>query len=366
MSHKTLVIGLFENTTKSEQALSALYSTGLSQGDVELVALDERLRKGLDASPPSRVGEGAAIGAGIAGSLGAIIAGFAAVGTIVTTGGAGLLIAGPLVSALAGAGAGAAAGAAIGGLIGLGIPEKEASFWGEHLGRGGVVLGVKADNEVAERVKSIFTENGAIRVTTKPAPHTRAAASTAEASRFAAPTGGNGATVRAEDWKKQSAMHRLFLDQLCDVYYAEQQLITALATLEEKASLPELAGALRDHRAQTEEHVVRLREVFGIIHVEPEEKTCPAINGIISEARELAKLDKAGPTRDAAIICAAQKAEHYEIGTYGCLRTYASTLGLPAAAEVLNQTLEEEWAADQTLTDLAESGINERAMSKSS
>jgi ferritin-like metal-binding protein YciE len=94
------------------------------------------------------------------------------------------------------------------------------------------------------------------------------------------------------------------------------------------------------------------------VGLKPEEHKCPAMNGIITEAKELMNMDGTPAERDAALICAAQKAEHYEMATYGCLRAYARTLGLDAAASLLAQTLQEEQAADRNLTELAESGIN--------
>ncbi len=374
MASGTLVLGLFENTPSADRALSDLFAAGVVKEDLSIVAADEKAAAEFGIAKQSKVGEGAAIGAGVIGALGALLAGFAAVGAI-ATGGAGVIIAGPLVAALAGAGAGAAAGGVIGGLVGLGIPEHEIHYWSEKVKKGSVLIGVKCEPAMVEGVKGIFQNNGATRMTTQsvdidhklPAGNSPTGYVAAPGMAAAFPTEphargvGSDRRIDGDDWSKTSALHALFADQLRDIYYAEHKLAEALGTLEQKAGSPGLAQAIRDHRGQTQNHIARLEEVFGLIGIKPEQKTCPAINGIISEAKELLKIDANADQRDAAIICAAQKAEHYEIGTYGCLRTYARTLGLERPAQILEQTLEEEWGADRRLSELAESGINQRA-----
>jgi ferritin-like metal-binding protein YciE len=370
MASGTLVLGLFDSSTTADRALSQLYSAGVTREDLSVVAADEKAAAQFGIAKQSKVGEGAAIGAGVLGALGAALAGFAAVGAI-ATGGAGVIIAGPLVAALAGAGAGAATGGIIGGLVGLGIPEHEVHHWADKVKKGSVLIGVKAEAARADNIKRVFEQNGATRITTQSidldAQRGSGGAPVDGVSRdgrnwqAAGYVEANGRGVAAEDWAKSSALHGLFIDQLRDIYYAEHKLADALASVEQKASSPGLAQAIRDHRAETQTHIARLNEVFQHIGVKPDQKTCPAINGIITEAKELMKMDADAAQRDAALICACQKAEHYEIGTYGCLRTYARTLGLEQPAQILEQTLEEEWNADRKLTELAESGINQRA-----
>lgn len=346
MASGTLVMGLFQSAGEAERALMALMSAGIDRGEISAVASDDQSVRDFGIEKHSRVGTGAAIGAGFGGALGAILAGFTAVGAL-ATGGAGLIVAGPLVAALAGAGAGGATGGLLGGLIGLGIPEHEIKYYAENLEKGSVLLGVRTADDNVARIRSIMEEHGATRITT-------------QGIALPAAASGHAAKV-ADEWAETNPLRRLFIDQLRDIYYAEHQLVDALERLEEGASTPQLAQALHDHREQTREHIYRLDAVFRLIGVRPEQKKCPAINGIIAEAKELLRLDDSHPQRDAAIICAAQKAEHYEIGTYGCLRNYAQTLGMAEAARLLERTLEEEWTADRKLTELAESGINQQA-----
>lgn len=345
MSNGTLVTGLFVDPLDAHRAVSALIDVGFPREEMSVVASGGRDTDEFGIDRRSRVGDGAAIGAGFGGALGALLAGFTGLGTV-ALGGAPLLIAGPIVAALAGAGAGAATGGVLGGMIGLGIPEDEVNFYKDSLGKGSVLLGVRCEADRERVVRDVMNHYNATRVT--------AQGVTVETKEAAI-------TLSAEEWGSRSPLHRLFVDQLRDVYYAEHQLEKAIGTMEEHASSPELASALSAHREETRTHITRLESVFRTIAVNPEQKKCPAINGIIVEATELMGLDNAGPMKDAAIICAAQKAEHYEIGTYGCLKTYAQTLSLPEVAEILDQTLSEEWGADKRLTELATSGINSEA-----
>lgn len=367
MADGTLVLGLFDDSGAADRALSRLFESGVQRDDLSILAADENAASEFGIAKHSKMGEGAAIGAGVVGALGAAVAGFAAVGAI-ATGGAGLLIAGPIVAALAGAGAGAATGGVIGGLIGLGIPEHEVKVLSEKVKKGAVLLGVKCANQDADRIKSIFQDNGATRITTQGvdlnALSTRFAPTQtpAKATHATAHRVDGQKPVSGDEWGKSSPMHELFSDQLRDIYYAEHKLLDSLNDLEAKAHAPDLSQAIRSHRIETQGHIDRLNNVFDMIGIKPEQKTCPAINGIIAEAKSMLKMEGDPAQRDAAIICAAQKAEHYEIGTYGCLRTYARSLGMTGAADLLEQTLEEEWSADRKLSELAEGGINRRAM----
>ncbi len=361
----TLVMGLFVETADAERALGGLMAAGFRREEISALAADRRAQAELGIEKHSKVGAGAAIGAGFGGAVGALLAGFTAIGAI-TTGGVALVAAGPLVAALAGAGAGAAAGGVVGGLTGLGIPEHEVKFYRESLEKGAVLIGVRCENERADDVRGIFKSSSASRITTQtvqldsapgPVPHNDKTA-TQPAAAASIPT---GMGISADEWSRESPLKRLFIDQLRDIYYAEHELLEALRQFESTASSPELAQAFHEHRDQTHEHIRRLDSVFQMIGVRAEKKRCPAITGILAEARELLALDETYPQRDAAIVCAAQKAEHYEIGTYGCLRTYARTLGLTGPAGLLERTLAEEWDADHKLTALAESGINQLA-----
>jgi ferritin-like metal-binding protein YciE len=153
----------------------------------------------------------------------------------------------------------------------------------------------------------------------------------------------------------------LFVHQLQDIYYAEEQLISALPKMAEKATDPQLKQGFLDHLEQTKGHVARLNQVFKMQGAQAKAVKCPAIDGIISEANETASEVEDKEVLDAALINAAQAAEHYEINRYGTLVAWAKRLGRNDCASLLQQTLDEEKATDQKLTKLAESKINAKA-----
>jgi len=158
-------------------------------------------------------------------------------------------------------------------------------------------------------------------------------------------------------------MNDLFVHQLQDIYYAEQQLVKALPKMADKATEPQLKQGFLTHLNETKEHVKRLEQVFQMHGVAVKAIDCPAIDGIIEEANETAGevADKA--VLDAALINAAQAAEHYEIVRYGSLIAWAKQLGRNDCASLLQKTLEEEKATDKKLTEVAESRVNLRAAS---
>jgi ferritin-like metal-binding protein YciE len=159
--------------------------------------------------------------------------------------------------------------------------------------------------------------------------------------------------------KDIKTMNDLFLHQLQDIYYTENQLVKALPKMAEKATDKQLKQGFLTHLDESKTHVQRLEQVFQMLGAEPKAVDCPAIDGIIEEAEEVA--DK--QVLDAALINAAQAAEHYEIARYGSLVAWAKQLGRNDIASVLQKTLEEEKATDKKLTSLAESKINLRAAS---
>jgi ferritin-like metal-binding protein YciE len=163
--------------------------------------------------------------------------------------------------------------------------------------------------------------------------------------------------------KDIKTMNDLFLHQLQDIYYAEKQLVKALPKMADKSTDKQLKQGFLTHLDETKTHVQRLEQVFQMIGAEVKAVDCPAIDGIIKEANEVAGevADKA--VLDAALINAAQAAEHYEIVRYGSLIAWAKQLGRNDVASVLQKTLEEEKATDKKLTTLAESKINLRAAS---
>ncbi|MEA1848510.1 ferritin-like domain-containing protein [Chryseobacterium sp. MHB01] len=168
----------------------------------------------------------------------------------------------------------------------------------------------------------------------------------------------DNATVDQNEMQN-SPLHKFFVSALKDVYYAENAIIEALGTMQEAATTDELKEAFEDHQLLTRKHVSRLEKVFKLINETPEKKECKAIKGIIEEGEEIIKSTEEGSmTRDAALIIAAQKVEHYEIATYGGLAQLAITMGHDKAADLLEKTLQEEEDTDYELTEIAETFIN--------
>ena len=160
---------------------------------------------------------------------------------------------------------------------------------------------------------------------------------------------------------KQKNLRELFHDTLKDIYFAEKKILSALPKMAKAAQSKELKAAFEKHETQTEEHVARLEKVFEEIDESPRGKTCDAIMGIIEEGQDVMKEFKGAPALDAGLLAAAQAVEHYEIARYGTLKTWAAELGLNQAQKLLESTLAEEKKTDATLTDLAESQVNQHA-----
>lgn len=160
---------------------------------------------------------------------------------------------------------------------------------------------------------------------------------------------------------KAKTLDDLFHDTLRDIYYAEKKILKALPKMRRAAQAKELKAAFEKHEAQTEEHVVRLEQVFEIMGKAARGKTCEAIEGIIAEGEEIAEEFKGAPALDAGLISSAQAVEHYEITRYGTLKQWAIELGMKDAAALLDETLKEEATTDEDLTSLAQSLANVRA-----
>ena len=156
-------------------------------------------------------------------------------------------------------------------------------------------------------------------------------------------------------------MDDLFVHTLRDIYYAEKQIVKSLPEMIEKASNQQLKQGFQTHLRESENHVKRLDQVFELIGKHAQGVDCPAIDGIIEEAEDVAGEVEDKTVLDAALIAATQAVEHYEMTRYGTLIAWAKQLGLNDAATLLNQTLEEEKATDKKLTQMAESQINRRA-----
>jgi ferritin-like metal-binding protein YciE len=157
-------------------------------------------------------------------------------------------------------------------------------------------------------------------------------------------------------------LEKLFHDMLKDIYHAEKQLVRALPKMAKAASNEELSRAFTEHLRQTEKQVDRLEKVFKEIGKTPQAKKCVGMEGLIEEGKELMNEDIEEEVLDAGLIVAAQKVEHYEIATYGSLRTYAQILGKERAVKLLEETLREETETDKRLTQIAESSINIEAV----
>jgi ferritin-like metal-binding protein YciE len=157
---------------------------------------------------------------------------------------------------------------------------------------------------------------------------------------------------------QSSQLMELFEDQLKDIYWAEKALIKALPKMIKNATSGELVDALENHLSETENQVSRLEKVFQSIDKKASAKKCDAMDGLIKEGQEIMESCEEGAMCDAGIISASQKIEHYEIATYGTLRQFAETLGLKEAEALLEETLNEEKAADQKLSEVAKSAVN--------
>jgi len=161
---------------------------------------------------------------------------------------------------------------------------------------------------------------------------------------------------------KLETLKTLYIDELRDLYNAENQLVKALPKMAKAASSEELQDAFEKHLEQTKSHVDRLEEVFEEIGEKPKGKTCKAMKGLIDEGSEILKEDGEESVIDAGIIVAAQKVEHYEIASYGSVRTFAQLLGKDRSADLLQRTLDEESEANEVLNKLAEDIVNPEAL----
>ena len=160
---------------------------------------------------------------------------------------------------------------------------------------------------------------------------------------------------------KIETMQDLFTSQIMDLYDAEQRLVKALPKMAEAAISPQLRNAFESHLKETEGHVARLERVFEQLGKKAKGETCDAMKGLISEGEDVVSDTEEAPVRDAGLIAAANRVEHYEIAAYGSARSFAEKLGLSSAASLLSQTLEEEKKADAKLTQLSAS-INSEAL----
>src|SRR3954468_6149566 len=161
--------------------------------------------------------------------------------------------------------------------------------------------------------------------------------------------------------KEPKKLEELFHDTLKDIYFAEKKILTALPKMAKAAQNEELKAVFEKHEAETEDQVGRLEQVFAAIDKKPQGKTCAAIVGITDEGAEIMKEYKGSPALDAGLLAAVQAVEHYEISRYGTLIAWAEELGLEDAVSLLEETLEEEKATDEALTEIAKTAVNQQA-----
>jgi ferritin-like metal-binding protein YciE len=161
--------------------------------------------------------------------------------------------------------------------------------------------------------------------------------------------------------KEPKTLRDLFHDTLMDIYFAEKKILSTLPKMAKAAQNEELNAAFEKHHGETEGQVERLEQVFAILEKKPQTKTCAAIVGITDEGAVIMEEYKGSPALDAGLLAAAQAVEHYEISRYGTLKAWAEELGLDDAVELLQETLDEEEATDEALTEIAKSTINQQA-----
>ena len=201
------------------------------------------------------------------------------------------------------------------------------------------------------------TEKKATSATTKTASKTAEKSTAKSDSKSNSTAKSGGKEVKA---KKSAAedLREFFVDALKDIYWAEKALTKALPKMSKNATSKKLIEALNSHLTETEGQIERLQQVFEMIGEKAVAKKCEAMAGLIKEGEEILEETEPGAVRDAGIIAASQKIEHYEIATYGTLCAYAKTLGEIIAGKLLHESLEEEKAADKTLTEAAYNDIN--------
>lgn len=168
-------------------------------------------------------------------------------------------------------------------------------------------------------------------------------------------------TTTATQPMKLNTLQDLYIHELKDLYSAEKQILKALPQMAKAASSPKLKAAFEAHLTETKEHVTRLEQVLALSGAGTRGPKCKGMEGLLEEGKGMIEEEADEEVRDAGLISAAQRVEHYEMAGYGCVRTYANLMGLKDAAKILQTTLDEEGAADKKLTELAESVINIKA-----
>lgn len=159
-------------------------------------------------------------------------------------------------------------------------------------------------------------------------------------------------------------LENLYHDMLKDIYYAEKKILKTLPKMAKGAQSPELQSAFQHHQDETESQIERLEQVFEILGKRAQAKTCPAIDGIIEEGQKVLEEYKGSPAIDAGLVASAQAVEHYEIARYGTLKCWAKLLGMQDAVKLLDQSLQEESKTDESLSKIADTMVNQKALPK--
>ncbi|KQS36417.1 ferritin-like domain-containing protein [Pedobacter sp. Leaf194] len=187
---------------------------------------------------------------------------------------------------------------------------------------------------------------------------TTSSAKTTGSTKAAPKKSSKSASGKMED----SEFHEFFIDELKDIYWAEKHLVKALPKMQKAATSPELAAAFEKHTQETQTHIDTLEQVFALLDEKASAKKCDAMEGLLEEANGIIEdTDSGTMVRDAGLILAAQKVEHYEIATYGTLKVFAENMGHTDVAELLGQTLENEKATDVALTECSVNFVNQAA-----
>lgn len=222
----------------------------------------------------------------------------------------------------------------------------------------------------ATKKNTSSTKSGSSKSSSNGSSRSSSASRSGATSRSASRSGSSASpTSRSRNATKEvipgSMLHEFFMDTLKDIYWAEKAQVKAMQKMMKNSTTEDLKDAFEQHRMQTETHVERLEQVFEMMGKKPQAKKCQAMQGLIEESQEvMEETEDDTYTRDCALIVSAQKAEHYEIASYGSLVTLARAMGHSEAADLLQETLDEEKETDELLTQIAEGFINEEALSE--
>lgn len=360
MSKKS-VFCIATSRPQAEQIVDRLKNANFSNNDISVLFPDKQTNRDFAHEKNTKAPEGAITGAGTGGVLGGALGWLAGIGALAIPGVGPFIAAGPIMAALSGAAIGAAAGGVAGALIGMGVPELEAKRYEGKLKQGNILISVHAENsDQVSRVKEIFKQANAQDICST------GEASTPDNSRSEKKERSKTTTMTTTTSSRKTGdsgknLEDLFFDELADMYDSEKRLVKALPKMKEAATCMHLQAAIEDHLRETEAHVTRIENVFRVFGREAKGKKCEATVGLLDEGDEIASDFKGSPAINAALISAAQKVEHYEIASYGCLHEWAEMLDHPEAAALLKQTLAEEKSADEKLTNLARKATNEEA-----